>query len=323
MSERYGTGIRHACILVLCTVLPVMVQATEIQGHRGARGLLPENTLPAFERAVALGVDQLELDLGMTRDGVLVVYHDRALNPDITRDADGSWLSGPKRLLWHLEYRELSAFDVGRTRPGSRTADRFPDQEPRDGARIPTLREVLALGRGPGAEALRFNIELKLTPLEPGATADPRRLVQEIVEVLESEGMADRATIQSFDWRIVREVQAHASDIRTSCLTVGRRWFDTIERGRPGPSPWTAGLDIDAVDGSVPRLVQQAGCAVWSPYFRDLTAEALAEAHGLGLSVVVWTVNEVDDMEALATLGVDGLITDYPDRAVRLLRASP
>ena len=323
MSERYGTGIRHACILVLCTVLPVMVQATEIQGHRGARGLLPENTLPAFERAVALGVDQLELDLGMTRDGVLVVYHDRALNPDITRDADGSWLSGPKRLLWHLEYRELSAFDVGRTRPGSRTADRFPDQEPRDGARIPTLREVLALGRGPGAEALRFNIELKLTPLEPGATADPRRLVQEIVEVLESEGMADRATIQSFDWRIVREVQAHAPDIRTSCLTVERRWFDTIERGRPGPSPWTAGLDIDAVDGSVPRLVQQAGCAVWSPYFRDLTAEALAEAHGLGLSVVVWTVNEVDDMEALATLGVDGLITDYPDRAVRLLRASP
>jgi len=323
LSERISTGIRHACILVLCTALPMMVQATEIQGHRGARGLLPENTLPAFEHAIALGVDQLELDLGMTRDGVLVAYHDRALNPDLTRDADGNWLSGPKRLLWQLEYRELSAFDVGRTRPGSRTADRFPDQEPRDGARIPTLRKVLALGRRPGAEALRFNIELKLTPLEPGATADPRRLVQAIVEVLESEGMADRATIQSFDWRIVREVQVQAPDLRTSCLTVERRWLDTIERGRSGPSPWTAGLDIDAVDGSVPRLVQQAGCAVWSPYFRDLTAEALAEAHGLGLSVVVWTVNEVDDMEALATLGVDGLITDYPDRAIRVLRPSP
>ncbi len=322
MSDRSGTGIRHACILLLFTALPMMVQATEIQGHRGARGLLPENTLPAFRRAIELGVDQLELDIGMTRDGVPVVHHDRALNPDIARDADGKWLSGPRLLLWHLQSRALSGFDVGRTRPGSRIAERFPEQEPRDGARVPTLREILALGRGPGAEALRFNIEIKLSPLEPDDTADPTRLVQATVGVLESEGMSGRATIQSFDWRIFREVQAQAPEIRTVCLTVERSWFDTIERGRPGPSPWTAGLDIDAVGGSVPRLVQQAGCAVWSPYFRDLTAKTLAEAHGLGLSVVVWTVNDVTDMETMATLGVDGLITDYPDRAIRLLRPS-
>ncbi len=300
----------------------MMVQAMEIQGHRGARGLLPENTLPAFERAVALGVDQLELDLGMTRDGVLVVHHDRALNPDIARDADGNWLSGPELLLWHVQYRAVSAFDVGRIRPGSRIADLFPEQEPRDGARIPMLSEVLALGRSPGAEALRFNIEIKISPLEPDATADPSGLAQASVEVLEAEGMTGRATIQSFDWRIIREVQARAPEIRTACLTVERSWHDNIQRGRPGPSPWTAGLDIDAVGGSVPRLVEQAGCAVWSPYFRDLTAETLAEAHSLGLEVVVWTVNDVDDMAALAKLGVDGLITDYPDRAIRLLRPS-
>ena len=322
MSDRCGMGIRYACILLLCTALPIMVQATEIQGHRGARGLLPENTLPAFERAIALGVDQLELDIGMTRDGVPVVHHDRALNPDIARDADGNWLSGPELLLWRLQYRALSAFDVGRTRPGSRTANRFPEQEPRDGTRIPTLREVLALGRGPGAEALRFNIETKISPMEPDATPDPSRFVQATVEVLESEGMAGRVTIQSFDWRTIREVQAQAPEIRTVCLTVERSWFDNIRRGRSGPSPWTAGLDIDAVGGSIPRLVEQAGCAVWSPYFRDLTAETLAEAHSLGLEVVVWTVNDVDDMAALAKLGVDGLITDYPDRAIRLLRPS-
>ena len=167
--------------------------------------------------------------------------------------------------------------------------------------------------------ALRFNIEIKLSPLEPDATADPSSLVKATVAVLKSEGMTDRATIQSFDWRIIREVQAQAPEIPTACLTVERAWLDNIERGRPGPSPWTAGLDIDTVGGSVPRLVRQAGCTVWSPYFRDLTAELLAEARDLDLRVVVWTVNEIDDMRALARLGVDGLITDYPDRAIRLI----
>ena len=87
----------------------------------------------------------------------------------------------------------------------------------------------------------------------------------------------------------------------------------------PGPSPWTAGLDIDAFGGSVPRLVEAAGCTVWSPFYRDLTEETVVEAHALGLRVVVWTVNEVEDMLALARLGVDGIITDYPDRAVEAL----
>ena len=294
-------------------------QAIEIQGHRGARGLLPENTIPAFERAIELGVDVLELDLGMTRDGVPVVYHDRALDPDRTRDAAGAWLVPPGPFLDTLDAAALSAFDVGRAAPGSRVAERFPEQVPRDGAHIPTLAEVLALGRRPGADGIRFNIETKVTPLAPEETAGPEEFARAVVAVLRAEGMIDRADVQSFDWRVLFEARSLAPDLSTVCLTAEQRWLDNILRGRPGPSPWTAELDIEAFGGSVPRLVEAAGCAVWSPYYRDVTEERLAEAHALGLRVVVWTVNEVDEMLALARLGVDGIITDYPDRAIEAL----
>ena len=291
----------------------------EIQGHRGARGLLPENTIPAFERAIELGVDVLELDLGMSRDGIPVVHHDRALDPDRTRDAGGAWLAPPGAFVNTLDLAALSELDVGRAAPGSKVAKRFPDQSPRDGTRIPTLAEVLALGRGPGANGVRFNIETKVTPLAPEETAGPEKFARAVAAVLRSEGMLDRANLQSFDWRVLHEARKLAPDLSTVCLTAEQSWHDNILRGRPGPSPWTAGLDIEEFDGSVPRMVETAGCAVWSPYYRDLTEDALTEARALGLKVVVWTVNEVEEMLALARLGVDGIITDYPDRALDAL----
>ena len=293
--------------------------AMEIQGHRGARGLLPENTIPAFERAIELGVDVLELDLGMTRDGVPVVHHDRALDPDRTRDTSGAWLAPPGPFLNALDLASLSDFDVGRAAPGSKIAKRFPEQVPRDGTRIPTLAEVLALGKRPGADGIRFNIETKVTPLAPEETAGPEEFARAVVGVLRAEGMLDRADLQSFDWRILHEARKLAPGLSTVCLTAEQRWHDNVLRGRPDPSPWTAGLDIEAFGGSVPRLVEAAGCAVWSPYYLDATEEALAEAHALGLRVVVWTVNEVEEMLDLARLGVDGIITDYPDRALDAL----
>ena len=294
-------------------------QAIDIQGHRGARGLLPENTIPAFERAIELGVDVLELDIGVTRDGVPVVHHDRALDPDRTRDASGAWLVPPGPFLNTLDLASLSDFDVGRAAPGSSIAERFPEQSPRDGTRIPTLAQVLALGRRPGAGTIRFNIETKVTPLAPEETAGPEEFARAVVAVLRAEGMLDRADLQSFDWRVLHEARKLAPDLPTVCLTAEQRWHDNILRGRPGPSPWTASLDVEAFGGSVPRLVQAAGCPVWSPYYRGVSEEALTEARALGLRVVVWTVNEVEEMLDLARLGVDGIITDYPDRALDAL----
>ena len=177
----------------------------------------------------------------------------------------------------------------------------------------------VGLGRQPEANRIRFNIETKLTPLAPEETAGPEEFARAVVAVLRAEGMLDRANVQSFDWRVLFEARRLAPDLSTVCLTAEQRWHDNILRDQPGPSPWTAGLDIEAFDGSVPRLVVAAGCSVWSPYYRDLTEETLIEAHALGLRVVVWTVNEADSMLDLARLGVDGIITDYPDRALDAL----
>ena len=292
----------------------------EIHGHRGARGLLPENTLPAFEHALALGVDAVELDVGITLDGVPVVHHDRRLDPDHTRDRSGAWLAPPGPLLRTLDVEALAAFDVGRAAPGGETAKRFPRQAPRDGARVPLLREVLALAQRSGGGRLHFDVELKLTPAAPEETAGPVEFARAVVTALRAAGAIDRVQVQSFDWRVLVEVRRLAPEVRIACLTAERPWLDNLQRGRPGASPWTAGLDVDAVDGSAPRLVKTFGGAVWAPFFRDLTAETLAEAHRLGLKVVVWTVNDTEDMAALARLGVDGVITDHPDRAIELLK---
>ena len=130
--------------------------------------------------------------------------------------------------------------------------------------------------------------------------------------------MEGRVTVQSFDWRTLKIFAEIAPELPRSCLT-SEGHFDTMQRGIDGPSPWTAGLDIDAFGGSVPALVKAAGCQIWSPSFRDLTEERLERAKVLGLKVLPWTVNAPEDAARLLDWGVDGLITDYPDRARQVL----
>jgi glycerophosphoryl diester phosphodiesterase len=291
----------------------------DLQGHRGARGLAPENTMAAFRRALALGVTTLELDTGVTRDGVVVVGHDERLNPDFTRDAAGKWIAEPGPVVFALTRDELQAYDVGRLKPGTPYAARFPEQEPADGQRIPNLADVFALAATVRNTTVRFNVETKLDARHPDLTAAPEPFADAVIAVVRAAGMAERTTLQSFDWRTLRYAQKVAPEIQTVCLTVQQPGDDNIQAGQPGPSPLLAGLDVDDYGGSVPRLVKAAGCAVWSPNARDLTAPTLAEAHKQGLKVIVWTVNEESAINALAESGVDGIISDYPDRLRRVL----
>ncbi len=296
------------------------VDAFELQGHRGARGLMPENTLPGFARALSLGVSTLELDVGVTRDGVVVVTHDPRLNPALTRGPDKAWLPARGPALRDLSWAELGTYDVGRLNPAMRYAARFPDQTPVDGAGIPSLSQVIALTRKAGNDRVRFNVETKLLPTEPGLTLEPEPFVRAVLEVLREEGVTHRATIQSFDWRALRHVQSLAPAVPTAYLSVQQSWLDNVQKGRPGPSEWTAGLDVDDFDASIPRLVAAAGGRIWSPYYREVDQAQLSEAHDLGLEVVVWTVNDPAEMHTLIDLGVDGIITDYPDRLRRVLK---
>jgi len=299
--------------LALAAALPASAWAFDLQGHRGARGLAPENTLPAFARALSLGVHTLEFDTGITRDGVVVIGHDRRLNPDIARRPDGGYVDLPGPAIRALTLDELKKYDVGTLRPESAYAKQFPLQTAVPGTRMPTLAELAALVRKSGNGSVRFNVETKLSPLAADDTVDPETFATTLVAALRQTGLTQRATIQSFDWRTLKVVQRVAPEIPTACLTIGRGQGDNLQLGRPGRSPWLAGLDADNF-ASVPHLVREAGCKVWSPFFRDTTRESIVEAQRLGLSVAVWTVNEPADMVLMLDHKVDGIITDYPDR---------
>lgn len=273
--------------------------AFDLQGHRGARGLYPENTLAGFRGALALGVSTLEMDLVMTGDGGIVVHHDLRLSPERTRGPGGTWLEKVGPALIDLDLATLGAYDVGRLRPDGDAAARWPEQQGLDGAAIPTLGEVIALAESVSDGQIRYSLETKLSPLAPEISPDPAAFASALATAIRAAGIVERASVQSFDWRLLAALHETAPEIRRVYLTSEAEGFDTVGRGKPGASPWTAGLDVDDYDASVPRLVAAAGGRLWAPRARDLRDPDLAEARRLGLRVIVWTVNEPEIMAAL------------------------
>ena len=264
--------------------------ALDLQGHRGTRGHAPENTLPSFALAVEMGVDTLEMDVGVTRDGVVVIHHDRRLNPDVARK-NGRWVSAPAPTIYSLTYDELKSYDVGRIRPGSEYAARFPHQKPIDGTRIPRLADLFEKMKD---GKVRFNIEAKLVPTAPEETLPPEPFARALIAEVRKGGMVKRAQIQSFDFRILKVVEKEAPEIATAYLTEGKR--------------------------SDPAMVRDAGARTWSPDYRDLDAAKVAQARALGLRIVAWTVNEPDAIRHVLGLKLDGIISDYPDRVRAALK---
>jgi glycerophosphoryl diester phosphodiesterase len=288
-----------------------MAQTFDLEAHRGGRGLLPENTLPAFANALSMGVDTLELDIGVTRDGEVVVSHERGLNPDLAREPGGAYITPPGTPFARLTLDEVKRYDVGQIRPDSNYAKTFSAQRAVPGTRIPTLKEVFGLVRKSGNAAVRFNIETKIDPGYPDDTLDPAGFVAKLLGVIEAERVSGRVMIQSFDWRTLLLVQQQAPKIPTVYLTIQRGSAPTVALDKA--TSWTAGFNPADHGGSLPRTIKAAGGAVWSPYFGDVTAASIAEAHDAGLRVVVWTVNREDDMARMIALGVDGIISDRPD----------
>ncbi len=298
--------------------------AIDLQGHRGTRGLAPENTLAAFKTALAIGVTTLETDLALTRDGVLVLSHEPHLHAALTRGSDGRWLTEDGATIFSLNASDLAQYDIGRLNPAHKYAAQWTAQKASDGERIPTLQQLFDLARearSPGGRPVRFNIETKITPASGDSTPDPERYARAVVDSVRAAKMSERVTVQSFDWRTLREVKKLAPELSTACLTIDSSNMNTVLPDASGASPWHAGLKAADYGGSLPRMAQAAGCGIWSPFWRNVTAENIAEAHALMLKIIPWTVNDPAEIERLATLGVDGIITDYPDRARRALVA--
>jgi glycerophosphoryl diester phosphodiesterase len=297
----------------------------DIQGHRGARGLKPENTLPAFETALDLGVSTLELDLHFTADAQVVVWHDAAIDkekcrltddapPDIP-DPDDVLAPEEDRLIAHLDRAELEWYQCDRNPSKARYPEQSADPTALAGNdyRIVTLGQLFdfvdAYAGNPGKTAdqqssaarVEFNIETKRKPNNPetigdgfdGENAGPFELaiLAEIVE----RGLIDRVVIQSFDHRSLWAVRSENETIRLAALSVREA--------------------VDAAD------LAARGASIWSPNLDAVNRDSVDEAHDAGLEVIPWTVNDRTDMADLIALGVDGLITDRPDLLLDLLRA--
>ncbi|MGH7049308.1 MAG: glycerophosphodiester phosphodiesterase family protein [Acetobacteraceae bacterium] len=271
-----------------------------IVGHRGARGLYPENTIEGFRAALAMGLKCFEIDIAVTADGVPVLYHDLLLNPDITRDSGGIWLKQPGPPIRALRLPELTRFDVGRIRPASHYAALYPDQHPVDGARIPTLTAVLAM-----ASEAWFAIELKTDPTRAELTMSGPEMAERVLAVAEAAGALGRICVQSFDWRGPRHLRRVRPGIPLAWLTEPK----TIAAA----STWWG---VERGERSVPEAIASEGGGIWTPENASLERSALAQACALGLKVIPWTVNEPSEMMRLREWGAAGLTTDRPDLAM-------
>ena len=243
--------------------------AFDLQGHRGTRGLAPENTLVAFQRALALGVTTLETDLAVTKDGVLVIAHDPLLNPDLVRGPDGKWLPSKGPAIHSLTLEQLRGYDVGRTNPASAYGKQYPEQQPADGQRFPTLKEVFALGAG---NNVRFAIETKITPTSGSDTPDPATFAKLVVDAVREAGMsrARRGAVVRLA-HAGRGEEARAGDTRPCASRSRPPNFDNV-KGHFGTVSVDGGSrPRRATTARVPRLVRAAGCNTWSSFFRNLT----------------------------------------------------
>ena len=291
----------------------------EIIGHRGCRGLRPENSLPAIRFALEHGADAVEIDVGVTADDVVVAYHDYRLNSDFTRDASMQWVTEPGPLLKNLTFSELRNYDVGRLNPDSDYSKELPAQKSIDGTRIPSLEEVAQLLLEFPDDKI-FYVEAKHSVTHPELAHDCDRFADAVAEEIIHLNIASRTIVESFDWHVLKRIQRRFPEIRTSPITALNLFFSNVRSENRGA--WTLGYLLRKCGNSLPRLVQQFGdVTIWCSYYQDINQQIADEAHDLGLSVLVWTVNDATDMLRMIEIGVDGIVTDYPDRLLSIMKS--
>lgn len=287
-----------------------------VVGHRGARGIMPENTMEGFEFTLACGVKLLEFDVAITSDGVPVITHNHHLTRSVARDASGAWLQGEEPKLSSLAWDDLAQFDVGGLDGQSAYGQRFPDQAYLYGVRIPRLRDLCELLSRPEHCDVHLMLEIKSDPDRLRDAKARAEIVSAVVRDVRDAGLTRRTLMHSFDWDVLGECAAQAPEMPTSFLTQLPENDADIgedEATQAGPE-----ITRDTYH-ALPGLVSKAGGRLWCPYYLDITADTVAHAHELGLIVAVWTVNEADEIDHMIDLGVDAIVTDYPGRVQRKL----
>ncbi|PQP35462.1 glycerophosphodiester phosphodiesterase [Desulfobacteraceae bacterium SEEP-SAG9] len=311
-------------VFLLITATSSIAGDLNVIGHRGAAGLLPENTLAGFKKAMEMGVDTIELDVHLTSDNEAVVCHDSRLNPAITRDRDGKWIK-ERHLIKKLTLSEVQSYDVGKLNRLSGYAKKYKSQKAAEGERIPTLRDVIQLLKRTNDKTHLF-IEIKYSPLKPEDTKSPEEISNVVAKIIKDENIAERVTVISFDWKTLMYFQKIMPEIPTGYVTRAKQGRDTIQKNKSGASPWMGGLDIDNF-GSIPEAVKSAGGSYWIVNYRhatghgkNITSKIVEKAHAIGIKVIVWTPDTKSDMKKLIKTGVDGIVTNRPDILLSLVK---
>ena len=336
-------------LILSCLFTVAQAQALEVYAHRGARSFAPENTMPAYRATLQIGADWVDMDIVLTKDGEVLISHDPLLNPDIVRDAGGSFLAKNKESLRstsaadkaeyvrkyaakNLTLHELQQFDVGRLNRDSAYSRFFPDQLAVDGTRMPTLREVVQYVNRRTNRKTGFQIEMKTDPAHPEYSSDPKEFARALYKILKEEKIIDHAEIQAFDFRCLDELQKLDVRVKGAYLTSRdneKGGDDDFYQADPKVAGlWTGGKLVKDYEGSIPRMVKALGGFAWEPEDAELTEASLKEAHRLGLKVVVWswpeklgTAFDPKLVEKMISWGVDGIITDDPGRLNSMLAA--
>ncbi len=283
-------------VLLLLSTHWSVAQTLDIQGHRGARGLLPENTIPAFLRALDEGVTTLELDVVITKDKKVVISHEPYMSGSICTKPDGNAVAGKESQnfnIYEMTYEEVKGFDCG-----SRGNTRFPEQQKMSAVKplltdmIDAVEAYLAKNNLP---KVGYNIELKSSPSRDGVYHPQVNEFSDIVQNTIADKLpASRYTIQCFDFRVLQYFHKTYPDVSLVALVENRKGVKA---------------NIESL-GFTPQ--------VYSPNFKLIGKKDIDYCHEQGMKVVPWTVNTVKDMNQLVEKGVDGIITDYPDRAKAL-----
>jgi glycerophosphoryl diester phosphodiesterase len=296
----------------------------DLQAHRGGIGLTVESTLASFAKGIETGVSTLELDLQITKDGREVITHDRKISDRKCADTGPVTPGDPQYPYVGKYIKDLTFAQVRSLDCGSRTLPEFPGQQASPGAKMPTLAEVFALADAHRASQVKFNIETKVEAGAPEQTAPREEFVKVALREIRAANMQHRVSIESFDWGALRLVQQQAPQIPTVALTNK----DFLQAGQPGKSPWLGGIDSDDFGGDLVASAASLGFDAISPvhgtpqngtvedanYVPYVTADMVKRAHAAGMQVIPWTVDDKPTMRALIATGVDGMITDYPDR---------
>lgn len=269
----------------------------DVHGHRGCRGLLPENSLPGFMKAIDIGCDVLELDVVLTGDGQVLVSHEPWMDEVICRTAEGEAFTHEVARSLNIHAMTLAAVQAYDC--GSSPHPRFPEQDDRPTFK-PTLRQVVEAADEhallTGMHAPGFNVEIKSDPAWYGTYQPlPGPYAQVVIDEIEALGIADRCIVQSFDPAVLEAVHEARPDIALALLV------DNAE----------------GLDANLARLTFAP--PIYSPQFELADTTLLRQLRERGMELVVWTVNHKDDIVRMLDLGVDGIISDYPDRVVKLM----